>query len=121
MNTKPLSERITQGPWIVDLPNSSNGQLAIKTADKTNNVAIVFGLPMGEVGMANAQLIAQAPTLLAQRNALLAACGECVQLLDENAIILSRMAGGITEPTENHHPIVSRARRLIVQIESEYK
>ncbi len=81
---KPLSERITQGPWIVDLPNSSNGQLAIKTADKTNNVAIVFGLPMGEVGMANAELIALAPTLLAQCDALLAACKAALLRLDHH-------------------------------------
>ena len=54
----------TPGPWKFNQLASARGLLAITTADETQNVANVFGLPLGEVGQANACLIAAAPDLL---------------------------------------------------------
>ncbi len=69
----PVKDQISPAPWKVNYARSSNGLLAITTVDETQNIASVFGLPMGETGVANAELIARAPALLAQRDCLLEA------------------------------------------------
>jgi|SRR6185436_1373761 len=56
----------TPGPWIFNETRSTGFLLAITTADGTQNVAQVFGMPLGEVGHANAALIASVPALAAE-------------------------------------------------------
>ncbi len=77
---KPLSERITPGKWERAKHGITPGNTSIEVQTET-------GLPVAIMSYcgsadANAELIAQAPTLLTQRNALLAACREAIKALE---------------------------------------
>jgi len=94
----------TPGPWIFNETRSSRGLLAITTADCTQNIADVFGLPLAEVGHANAALIARAPDLLAECERLRAA------LADVNAYFVTLQD---MQPDSQHGTVGERVRAAV--------
>ncbi len=120
MNTKPLSERITQGPWkVLHTPTRKETFWAVATTNDAPVqavIALVDGVSFAhkecpDRAQANAELIALAPTLLAQRNALLAACKAIVSK--------SYLRDGPHEDCQVHPALIDQARQAIASVEKD--